>query len=210
MATSTQGPAFTSPAPSGDEFAPVTIISLHRNHQVILEPADDWYDQRGSRRTRDRGVKLDFSAYRYTITDQRTLDLLMEHPEFTGFGAKKSLWLEQDVSAIPAQENLNVRAGVQVSGPAAPQPPVLGWDELPVETIQELLESRQVDPYRAIAWERANRNRGIVRRMIGQAIVDAEDSVPARAGDREPVFNQKELDPPAPPDTFGSATGGEL
>lgn len=206
--TTTQGPAKRR-APGGDEFAPVTLFSLYRNHRVQLVPADDWYDPRGSRRTRDKGVMLAFQEYRCTVKDPEILELLMQHSAFTGIGEQKSIWFEDDAMGMPSPDRIGVRQGVQVIGPMSPQPPVVGWDDLPVETMQELLDTRQVDPYRALAWERSNRNRGIVRRMIAQAIVDAEDSVPARAGDREPAFNVKELDPPAPPDSFSSATGGE-
>lgn len=168
------------------------LISLYRSHCIILRPAHDVYDERGGRRTPDRGLMLKFEGYRADATPEE-MAILETLPVFTGIGAMREVWVEEDETApmMPTAELRTVRGAVG-RAPQIPQAPVSGWDQMGIAQIREVLAQGQVDPLRAGAWEQSHRNRKRVRLAIAQALM-------AEAGEEVLAPVDEEI-----PDTFGA------
>jgi hypothetical protein len=170
------------------------LISLYRSHRIVLRPAEDVYAANGHRHTVDRGVMLAFEGYRCVASEQE-MELLRELPCFTGIGAPREVWIE-DEPGSPDQQAADIQTvrGALGSRPQAPVPPVTGWDQMTISQIREVLASGRVDPLRAGAWEVGHRNRKRVRVAIAQALLGDEEMGAERAAlEAEPEI----------PDTFG-------
>lgn len=183
----------STPNPRG-LAAPVVLISRHMRHQVIVDPADDWYDAKGSRHTKDKGVTLTFNNYRCAVSDPAILDLVKELPQYTGDGDEKTIWFEDDIGMPSLEPGVKVQQGVQMVGPRPASPPATGWDDMAPSDIEQLLASGEVDAERAFDWERGNKNRGVVKQLIARTMAGGDD--PPAASVNSEV-----------PDTFGAGGG---
>lgn len=200
MATATEkrpvGRPRKSPAEAKAPAPPVTFISTHMRHHVIVDPAEDWYTAHGSRQVKEKGVMLVFNNYRCAV-DAGLVDKVKALPEFSGIGGVKCLWVEGEWDTPTRSQDLQVTSGPILAGPkgmpvALPHP---GWDTLTPGELEGILASGAVDLERALQYERAGKNRGIVRRMIAQAIVAATDDL-----------DETDDETPVVPDTFGLTT----
>jgi len=176
----------------------VTFISTYMRHHVIVEAAEDWYTAQGSRQTGSKGKMLVFNNFRCSVPAEY-VDLVKALPEFTGVGGEKVLWIEGEWDAPVRDADLQVVSGPILAGPkgmpvALPHPQ---WDTMTPEGIETALATGVVDLERALQYERSNKNRGIVRRLIAQAIVAATD-------DLEPGVEVEAVDEVQ--DTFGLTT----
>lgn len=176
--------------------APVTFISTHMRHHVIIDPAEDWYTAQGSRQVKEKGVMLVFNNYR-CVVDAALVEKVRSLPEFTGVGGEKCLWVEGEWDTPNRSQDIRVVSGPIIAGPKGlpSQPPHPGWDTLTPGELEDILAGGTVDLERALSYEKAGKNRGIVRRLVAQAIV-------AQTDDLDGIDDAV----PAVSDTFGLTT----
>lgn len=162
-----------SPAQKAAGKAPVVFLSEHMRHHVIVRPAEEWYTNHGSRQTQDKGVMLQFNNYRCSVTAD-LVDEVKELPCFTGIGEKKTLWVEGEWAA-PSQDLQTVQGPI-LAGPRIPTvAPHPQWDNLSPAEIESIIAEGGIDLERALVYEKGQLNRGIIRRIIAQAIVKGTD-----------------------------------
>lgn len=107
----------------------ITLYSPYAGLTVTLVPPAEVDDPRTGKRITDPGVKVKFNNGRALATPEQW-ERLQEAPCFTGIGASKSVFTEDEATAMPkvGEGRPTVVTGAIGTKPTAAGPPSADWD----------------------------------------------------------------------------------
>ena len=154
------------------ENGKIPLVHKYRRAKVVLEPAHDIYDQRGSLRVAEKAKILRFenSACQAPADWQ---EMIENHPSY-----QVDFWAVGDPTANTQRQTLEIvdgamsTSGMKGKVPEPGGPPIPDWDEKGAAELRAIIRTGEIDILEATVWEMTNRNRGQVVSALQKAQKD--------------------------------------